>query len=333
MPSDFEKTRLRVLVIGCGSIGLRHIRNLLAIGLRDIIAYDELDSARQSARTETGVLVVEDLQSAWQMKPQVVFIAASTSEHIPLSLSAAQHGCHLFIEKPLSHSLFGVDELFAEVDRRQLVTLVGCNMRFHPGPAAVKQLLEEEAAGKPIAARIYAGSYLPRWRPWQDYRQSYSASLESGGVILDCIHEIDLALWYLGPARLLAAAHLPARTIGLDTDGLAEILLQHNSGCLTSVHLNFIQRDYRRGCQIIGSEGTISWDFNDKRVSVFDGDGKLSRTYTDPEGWEFNQVYVDEIKHFFSAIDGNTKTVNSIADACIPLQIALSARAAGNLNL
>jgi predicted dehydrogenase len=332
MPSEFDKADFRVLVIGCGSIGLRHIKNLLAIGVCDIIAFDAMESARQSAGNETGIKVVDDLQSAWKMNPRVAFITASTAAHIPLSIRAAQHDCHLFIEKPLSHSLAGLDELMAETDRRRLVSMVACNMRFHPGPAAVKQLIEKSAVGEPIAARIYTGSYLPRWRPRQDYRKSYSASPESGGVLLDCIHEIDLALWYLGSARLIAAAHVPARSIGLDTDGLAEILLQHHSGCLTSVHLNFIQRDYRRGCRIICSNGTISWDFNDKHVCVFDGEGKLSQTYAEPERWELNQVYLDEIRHFFSAICGNSKTMNSIADAILPLQIALSAREGGNLS-
>ena len=122
-------------------------------------------------------------------------------------------------------------------------------MRFHPGPAAVRRLLKDGAIGDLISYRLHTGSYLPLWRPHQDYRQSYSASEETGGAILDCIHELDLALWYAGPAQLIAAKHLPARSIGLQTDGLAEILLQHDIGNrIGSIHLNFIERDYRRSC-------------------------------------------------------------------------------------
>src|SRR5207247_166630 len=146
-----------------------------------------------------------------------------------------------------------------EIESRGLVSMVACNMRFHPGPAQVKQLLESSAIGKPLSARIHVGSYLPRWRAGQDYRLSYSASRTSGGAALDCIHEIDLALWYFGAAELISVASLPAHSIGLEVDGLIEILLRHESDVLTSVHLNFLQHNYHRSCSIIGSSGTISW--------------------------------------------------------------------------
>src|SRR5262249_44881068 len=154
---------------------------------------------------------------------QAVLVTAPTHLHVPLAREAAAHGCDLFIEKPLSHSWDGVEELRHEVRRRGLVTMVGCNMRFHPGPARVHELLRRGAIGRPLAARIFTGSYLPDWRPGTDYRKSYSASSErGGGVLLDCIHEIDLALWYFGPARLAAAVAAPAETIGLDVEGVAE---------------------------------------------------------------------------------------------------------------
>jgi predicted dehydrogenase len=209
--------------------------------------------------------------------------------------------------------------------------MVGCNMRFHPGPATVKRLLDERAIGEAVAARIETGSFLPRWRPWQNYRESYSASPQSGGAILDCIHEIDLALWYFGSARVLAAAHLPAGVIGLQTDGLAEILLAHDSGTLSSVHLNFVQRDYRRCCHIIGSEGTLYWNFTERRVTVFDSEGNLARTYEEPAGWDVNTMYMDELTHFLSAVSCGTESMNPLEGGISALRIALTAREVGGL--
>ena len=131
----------------------------------------------------------------------------------------------------------------------------------------VRRLLGEGAIGRVIAARIHTGSYLPEWRPGTDYRRSYSASsTRGGGAILDCIHEIDLALWYFGPGVLSASATVPAHTLGLEVEGLAEILIRHDSGVLSSVHLNFIQRDYQRECRIIGTAGTLSWTFQEPYV-------------------------------------------------------------------
>src|SRR5207248_11193988 len=112
------------------------------------------------------------------------------------------------------------------------------------------------------------------------------------------VHEIDLALWYFGPARLAAAAVRPARTLGLLADGLAELLLEHEGGCLASVHLNFVERDYRRTCLVVGSAGTLDWDYGRGRVTRFDADGRPARVVAQPDGWQVNQMYADEMAHF-----------------------------------
>ena len=216
-----QKTRFAV--IGCGSIGLRHARNLLELQAGHVLAFDPRAVARKAATALGNVEAIDDLDALWRAGPQVAFVTASTDMHVPLALEAARRDCHLFIEKPLSYSRQGLDDLCAEVERRGLTAMVACNMRFHPGPAKIKALLAAGGIGDPLAARIQCGSYLPRWRPQQDYQQSYSASPDHGGILLDGIHEIDLALWYCGPATVAAAVHLPARSIGLETDGLTEI--------------------------------------------------------------------------------------------------------------
>ena len=330
MPGDAVQTPLRILILGCGSIGQRHIKNLMALKAGEVLAFDILDTCRQAVMAEFGVETVDSLEEAWDWKPNVALIAASTDMHVPLAFQAAEHGCHLFIEKPLSHKMDEVARFCTEVKRRQLVTMVGCNMRFHPGPATVKRLLEEKVVGQVIAARIQTGSYLPRWRPKQDYHQSYSASPKWGGAILDCIHEIDLALWYLGPAKVLAAAHLPAGAIGLDTEGLAEIILYHESGALSNVHLNYVQRDYRRTCQIIGSDGTLYWDFGDRQVRVYGADGELKQTHPEPDGWQLNQMYLDELEHFLWAVQSGSQTVNPVSGGAEALNVALTAKRMGS---
>ncbi len=329
MPVENAIPPLRILVLGCGSIGQRHIKNLLALRAGHILAFDILEDRRQAMASQPGVCIANDLQEAWDWKPEVVFVTTGTDTHVTLASMAVEHDCHLFIEKPLSYALEGVDQLCAEVARRRLVTMVGCNMRFHPGPSTVKRLLQEQVIGQVIAARIQSGSYLPRWRPWQDYRKSYSASTEWGGAVLDCIHEIDLALWFFGPAKVTAAAHVPARPIGLETDGLAEMILRHDSGVLTSLHLNFVQRDYRRTCQIIGSKGTVYWDFADHCVRVYGADGELAQTSPDPQQWESNEMYVDELSHFCSAIRNKLQTSNPVTFGLEALKVALAAKSIG----
>ena len=329
MTNLVSKPRLRILVLGCGSIGRRHLENLIRLEAGDLLAYDLETARRDEVESKFGIPTPRNLEEAWEQDPNVALVAAPTPLHVELATEAARHGCHLFVEKPLSHDLQGVDALCAEVKRRGLITMVGCNMRFHAGPLTVKHWLKEGVIGQVLAARLQTGSYLPGWRPGQDYRASYSAHPRWGGAILDCVHEIDLALWYLGPGRLVGACSMPARSIGLETDGVAELILRHEDGAISNVHLNFVQRDYCRSCQVIGAEGTIHWDFGAGRVVLYGPAGQMAREVPDPEGWETNRMYVNEIAHFLQAVREDTPTANPVPEAVPALRIALAARQIG----
>jgi len=312
-----------IAVLGCGSIGTRHARNAAALG-HDVIVFDTDPARARHLARELGVVAAASPDDVWSSRPAAAIVATPSAQHVPLALAAVRLGCDVFVEKPLGSTLDGVPDLIDEARARNLVTLVGCNMRFHPGPATVKRLLNERAIGDVAAARLYTGSYLPDWRPGQDYRASYSASAQQGGgAILDCIHEIDLALWYFGPARLSAAIVRPAASLGLAVDGLAELLLEHERGVVSSVHLNFVQRDYQRGCQIIGSTGTLRWDF---AGGVTLRRGTTTDTIGMPDGWSLNQMYVDELAHFIESVTTRQPTIAPLENGRAALEIALTAR-------
>jgi predicted dehydrogenase len=320
---------LRVAVLGCGSIGRRHARNLNVLGVAQVGCCDPDAAAAAALADEIGGSAHAEAPAVWAWQPHAVIVAAPNELHVPLAAEALAHGCDVFVEKPLSHSLDGVDALCEAARAAAAVTMVGCNMRFHPGPASVMRLLQAGEIGGVLSSRIQTGSYLPRWRPGTDYRASYSAAPDSGGAVLDCIHEVDLALWYHGPARLLAAAVRPAASLGLAADGLAELLLEHESGVLSSVHLNFVQRDYRRGCQVIGECGTIYWDFADGTVRVFGEDGVERRCKPQPDGWELNDMYMDELRHFLECVLTRAQSCNPLEAGAAALRIAVAARGRG----
>src|SRR5437868_2854820 len=148
---------MKAAIIGGGSIGTRHLQNLKKLGVTDL-ALVEPDAGRRDeiARTN-GVIGFAKLEEALAQKPDFVLIASPSSLHVEQALLAARRGCHLFIEKPLAIAADGLAELEAEVRRLGLITLVGCNMRFHPGPALVKSLLQEERIGQVLFARLHTG--------------------------------------------------------------------------------------------------------------------------------------------------------------------------------
>ena len=167
---------MKFLVIGCGSIGERHIRNLKTISKRNkIIAFDVNIKRLKLMEEKYQVESVSDLTEAFKYKVDGALICAPPSLHIEFANEVIKYNIPLFVEKPISHNLEGVDNLIKKAERKKLPVLVGYNLHFHPGLNLVKTLLGEKKIGKILSVREEFGQYLPDWRPWQDYRQSYTA--------------------------------------------------------------------------------------------------------------------------------------------------------------
>lgn len=319
---------MRACVLGCGSIGTRHIRNLITLGITDLTAYDPVLERRSAVIQEFDITCFETLERVWEAKPHAVVIASPPHLHMDLALAAAARGAHLFIEKPLSDRWEGLDQLMAAVAEQTLVTMVGCNMRFHPGPAKVKSLVDQGRTGKILFARVHTGSYLPSWRPHQDYRKSYSAdSRLGGGCILDCIHEIDLVRWYMGEVEQVACMARHISSLDLDVEDVAALMFSHNCGAISEVHLDYVQRTYERGCQIVGEKGSITWDYSNGAVRYFESDtGTWDEFKQDPR-WQVNDMYVEELRHFLGCVETRQRTTLPVEDAVAVMGIALAAKA------
>jgi predicted dehydrogenase len=234
----------------------------------------------------------------------------------------------LFIEKPLSHTPEGLSELQQLVADRRLVSIVGCNMRFHPGPRRVKQLLVEGAIDQVLFARVYTGSYLPEWRPQQDYRHSYSAQAAlGGGCLLDCIHEIDLARWYLGEVAEVFCLAGHVSRLEFEVEDVALLTCRHQSGVVSEIHLDYLQRTYERGCQIVGEDGSIFWDYQTGEVRWFNATDKTWQTFKQPGTWSVNQMYLDEMQHFLGCLEAGQVTTLPVSEAIKVMNIVFAAKA------
>ncbi|HVS36731.1 MAG TPA: Gfo/Idh/MocA family oxidoreductase, partial [Gemmataceae bacterium] len=270
MSDNSRITSRRFLVLGCGSIGKRHLGNLLSAGAGEVFGFDVRADRAEEVRRQYGVTAFTDLEQAFSTRPDVVLVTAPTSFHVPLALQAAERGCHLFIEKPLSHSRDGVDQLLEVIRRKNLITLVGCNMRFHPGLMLVKRLVDEGAVGRIVAVRAEVGQYLPDWHTYEDYRQGYSArKVLGGGTILDAIHEISYTRWLMGPVHSVACFAGKLSHLEIETEDTAAVLVRYASGSLGEIHMDYVQRTYSRSCRVIGDGGTIHWDYVAGEVKVF----------------------------------------------------------------
>lgn len=321
---------LSFIFFGVGSIGQRHIRNLKGLGINNIYVYDPNSDMAKEVSEKYGVVPVKK-DDIWSYKYDVAFVTNPNSMHFDTALEAARHGCHLLIEKPLSTQLEGLDELMGLVKEKNLITIVGCNMRFHPGPKKVKELLEKGVIGRILSGHVESGSFLPGWRPWQDYKQSYSARKDlGGGCVLDCIHEIDLACWYFGIPEEVKSYIFNTGFIGIECEDTADILMKYKEGFSCFVHIDYIQQTYERKCRIVGEKGTIWWDINKQEVILYLAEERSYVRYSHPVNYDINQVYIDEIRHFLDCVLKGIQTTNSVFSAREILKVAL--RAKGELD-
>ncbi len=319
-------TTRRFAVVGCGSIGLRHLRNLRALGCADLVAVDPDRASRDRAAAETGALPLADLASALEAGASVALVTTPTALHLAPALEAVRAGADLFVEKPLAVSLAGLDELIGEAERRGTIALVACNLRFHPGLVQLRELATAGAIGRVLSARIEFGSWLPGWRPTTDYRTGYAARRElGGGIVLDAIHELDYARWLLGDVASVACFADHVSSLELDTEDVAAILLRFASGAIGEVHLDYLQRSYSRTCQLIGEEGTLRWDFTAGETLLFDAKTGRWQSFPDPPGWETNAMYVAELEHFLACLAYEAEPVQGLRAGRRALEIALAA--------
>jgi predicted dehydrogenase len=317
----------RAIVVGAGSIGRRHLRNLKSFQVSKISVCDPDSANRELIAKELALTeVYADLESAQLKKGDVVFVCSPNHLHAKQALYAASRGCHLFVEKPLSHTMDGIEELCEIAARDRLITLVGCNMRFYPAIQTLKSLLDEKKIGRVLSFRVEAGIYLPNWRPHLDYRKNYGAhQSQGGGAILDMIHEIDYTRWLFGDPKSIQCAFTKASTLDIDTEDVAEINLIYPQ-MLGNVHVDYLSHRYTRSVHAIGDKGDLYWDWHRKGVELFDAATKQQTFHPIPENYDLNSMYLDEMKYFLEHVSSGKQTFFPVKEAGRVLQIALASK-------
>jgi predicted dehydrogenase len=312
------------LVAGAGSIGRRHLGNLKQLGVSKLSACDpnpeRLAYVLEHFQAESFPNIDEGLKA----RPDIVLICTPPVHHATQALQAIRAGADVFVEKPVSHSMDSLEELLAEEQKSKAVVQVGYNLRFHPPLQKLKELVENEAVGKILWGRVESGSYLPEWRPWQDYRKSYTASRKmGGGIILDGSHELDYVTWLFGAPTELACMAGKVSGLEINVEDCATMMLRFANGSQVDVHVDFMERFYTRGCVLAGEHGKIQWDFTSNAVQVH-------RCGEEPQSIRFdcevNHMYVAELLHFMECVENGTKPKVTLQDAILTLRVALAAR-------
>jgi predicted dehydrogenase len=309
---------MKILFTGLGSIGKRHARLLREHPQEfDLLAY------RSGSTTKEAFDEIEeycDLNEALASKPDVAFITNPTHRHVDTAIQCAQRDCHLFIEKPLSHTLEGVNKLIDEVNERDLITLMGCQLRFDPVLRKTRELLQSEQFGEVLSFRVTAGSYLPDWRPDQDYRQSYSADpKKGGGVVLDLIHEIDYIYWLFDyPIRVLSEIKY-TDTLEIESEAIAEAIVTMEDDILGSIHLDYCRREPQRQFDIVCERGSITADLESKELIT----ESSSSTTREPFEYDRDERFQSQLEYFLEHVNNGISCENDVREGKEVLKFAL----------
>ena len=314
----------KILICGVGSIGERHLNNLLKLGYDDIILYRKRDM--QLRTIENSFQVFKTLESALREKPDICFICNPTHLHIPTALKCADAGCHLFIEKPLGNSLKDINQLNRILKKKNKKAMVGYMSRFHPCLIKGKEWIEDGRIGKVVFARTQWGEYLPDWHPWEDYRESYAAKKSmGGGPALTLSHEIDTMLWYFGKVKSVIKNSNYNSDLEISCEHSCDIIANFNNGVTANIHLDYIQKPPVRNMEIVGTKGRIYFDYYKNEISIIPSlNKKLSTNKKLNYRFERNSLFIDELKHFFHCVKNGNDPQSDISSAMEVVKIALS---------
>lgn len=257
-------------VLGLGSIGLRHARNLIALGA-SVVGFDPSAERRALLAGDGGQ--ARDSREAALDGADAAVVASPNAQHLDDLRAALEAGCHVLVEKPLAHDDAGLEALLGRAEAADLTVFVAVNQRFNPTVEAGRARLVDGLLGEPLWARMLCASYLPHWRPRQDHRRGYAADPASGGVLFDVIHEFDLANHLLGPAETVAAAATCSGRLDMASDDCADVLLDHGGGLRSSLHLDYLTRPARRVTEVAGTEGLLRLDLAGRGLERWTAEG------------------------------------------------------------
>tara|TARA_B110000977_G_scaffold201678_1_gene297721 strand:+ start:6603 stop:7562 length:960 start_codon:yes stop_codon:yes gene_type:complete len=314
----------KLLICGVGSIGERHVNNLISLGYKDIILYRTKNKKLRTVKK--NLTSYNNLSEALKKKPDIAIICNPTHLHLETAIKCIQSKCHVFIEKPISQNLKGYKKLKDSIIKHKRHAIVGYMMRYHPCIIKMKKWIDEKKIGKIIHFKSEWGEYMPAWHPWENYKTSYAGKKEmGGGPVLTLSHEIDLCLLFCGEYNKVSGNFNSISDLKLNTEDLADILISFKSGACANIHLNYLSRPSSRRVDIIGSKGQISFNYYENQAKLFIN-GKQTKAFSASKKFDRNELFINEIKDFLIKIENKNPTTRNIDHAFKIVKIANMAK-------
>lgn len=322
---------MKVLIIGCGSIGRRHARNVHALG-SEVVLCDVNEQRMREFGKEIGASgYFTDFSKAAALSGSDAAVVATPSNfHTGPARAVLMAGLHVLIEKPLCMSVSEAIDLRSVVRETGLVCMMAHTFRFRAEWVEMKRVLDAMPLGRVYSAEFMGGWYLPDWHVHEDYRQEYASQKRlGGGVLLTSLsHFFDVIAWFFGDIERIMGAKMRLGDLDLDVDDAVVCVLRTSSGVAVTISEDFLSRCPRRQLRINAEHGYLEADFNRKTLSIWDArkkrfhpddpavsnlDGPRFKILEDGVAYDpnpditsmtysGNDAYLSELKYFFDHV-------------------------------
>lgn len=287
----------KILIIGGGSIGKRHIKNLQSLGYNNIFCLKRKYDVKFEKKYK--VTIIKSYNDAIKFNFNIIFICTPSSLHIKDLKFAFNQDSDIFIEKPMVTD----EESFKYIKSVNFkrILYIGFMLRYHPLVRRIKCFLED--IDNVYFSRFEFGSYLPKW-PYKNYKESYTSKIDLGGGVTNTIcHELDLALFLFGPPKSIFTKKINSNLIDIEAEDISESILSYDKH-LCSLHMDYLQKDFYRKICIQSKKYNISCDLINNHLIIKNLDNNTSEE-VELNKFDINKLYIDEVKDFFNLIDNN----------------------------
>lgn len=315
-----------ILIVGTGSAGKRHAKNLHALGCEISCMdprQDRLDEiGAEEINLKTAFTSLEDAFAA-EDRFDAVVVASPPSFHVDQCISALQRGVPVLLEKPVSPDLTGALKLQSAVKDTAVPLLLGYTWRWWPPLLKVKTLVDQQAVGQLRHVKFTMAAHLADWHPWERYQDFFMASKTlGGGAILDESHWLDLMLWFFGMPEKLFAKVEKVSDLEIDSDDNVDMLVFYESGMRVSLHLDLYARPHEKSIQFAGENGTLIWQPNSIKI------GKEMDPNWEIEEFDYdrNDMFVGVAEEFLNILSGGSVQTCTLEDGIRVLKLIEAAR-------
>ena len=320
----------KILIVGFGSIGKRHMRNILSKKNMNII----ICSKRKDLKfQEKNIKIVKTVDQGIAEKPDVAFVTNETSYHISVATKLANAGIDLFIEKPLSSSENGIKQLKKIIKQKGIITLIGCDHRFHPCLKKIKEIIDKKRLGRIMSVQVESSSLLSDWHPYEDYRKGYSAKEElGGGIAMTMTHELDFLRWFFGDIKEIFSITKKISELEITADDISTMTMIFKNNIIGELHLDYFARPQFKSCKIRSTKGTLYWNSDENSVKIFYNKQNKWKTVFQEKKFERNQMFVKELEYFLKCVGNRECSFNNINDGEKIIQVILGAKKSSRMK-